>query len=48
MKVKIDVNKVVKKSSREFFMGGIDTRTKVVRDKTKYTRKNKHRNQIDT
>jgi len=47
MKGKIDINKVVKKSSREYF-AGIDTRTKVIRDKTKYNRKNKHKNNIDT
>jgi hypothetical protein len=42
MKGKIDTLKVVKKASRDFFSDR-DTRTRVVRDKKKYTRKQKYK-----
>lgn len=46
MKGKIDINKVVKKTSREFF-AGMDTRTKSVPSKKAYKRKEKHRSLAD-
>lgn len=47
MKGKIDVNKVVKKASRDFFMDGMDTRTKSVPSKKNYKRKEKHVKRVD-
>lgn len=47
MEGKLDVNKIVKKVSRESFMGGMDTRTKMVPSKKNYKRKSKHRKSFD-
>jgi hypothetical protein len=44
---KIDVNQIVKKASREFFMDGMDTRTKLVPSKKNYKRKVKHSKRVD-
>jgi len=43
MKGKIDVGKIVKKMSRDMFMG-MDTRTKTVPSKRQYKRNTKHKN----
>ena len=40
---KIDVVNVVKKTSRSMF-SGMDLRSRVIGDKTKYNRKQKHQN----
>lgn len=46
IKGNIDTLNIVKKSSRNFF-AGVDTRTKVVRDKKKYNRTKKHKKSFD-
>lgn len=43
---KIDISKVVKRSSRDFFYD-IDTRNRVIESKKRYNRKQKHKNKID-